>query len=30
MAAGLALFILTLLVNFIADLIVKSSGAKGR
>jgi len=30
MAAGLALFILTLVVNSIADLIVKSSGAKGR
>jgi phosphate transport system permease protein len=30
MAAGLALFILTLFVNFVADLIVKSSGAKGR
>jgi phosphate transport system permease protein len=30
MAAGLVLFILTLAVNSIADLIVKSSGAKGR
>ncbi|MEI6552829.1 MAG: phosphate ABC transporter permease subunit PstC [Actinomycetes bacterium] len=30
MAAGLILFILTLIVNSIADLIVKSSGAKGR
>jgi phosphate transport system permease protein len=30
MAAGLVLFILTLIVNSIADLIVKSSGAKGR
>lgn len=30
MAAGLVLFILTLVVNSIADLIVKSSGAKGR
>jgi len=30
MAAGLALFILTLVVNSIADLIVKSTGAKGR
>jgi phosphate transport system permease protein len=30
MAAGLVLFLLTLLVNSIADLIVKSSGAKGR
>ena len=30
MAAGLVLFLLTLLVNSIADLIVKKSGAKGR
>jgi len=30
MAAGLVLFILTLIVNSIADLIVKSTGAKGR
>ena len=30
MAAGLVLFLLTLLVNSIADLIVKSSGGKGR
>jgi len=30
MAAGLVLFILTLVVNSIADLIVKSTGAKGR
>jgi phosphate transport system permease protein len=30
MAAGLVLFLLTLLVNSIADFIVKSSGAKGR
>jgi phosphate transport system permease protein len=30
MAAGLVLFLLTLLVNSIADLIVKGSGAKGR
>lgn len=30
MAAGLVLFILTLIVNSIADFIVKSSGAKGR
>ncbi|MFM8843174.1 MAG: ABC transporter permease subunit [Actinomycetota bacterium] len=30
MAAGLALFLLTLLVNFIADFIVKKSGKKGR
>jgi len=30
MAAGLVLFILTLIVNSIADLIVKSSGGKGR
>jgi phosphate transport system permease protein len=30
MAAGLVLFLLTLIVNSIADLIVKSSGAKGR
>ena len=30
MAAGLVLFILTLVVSSIADLIVKSSGAKGR
>ena len=30
MAAGLVLFLLTLVVNSIADLIVKSSGAKGR
>jgi phosphate transport system permease protein len=30
MAAGLALFVLTLFVNFVADFIVKSSGAKGR
>lgn len=30
MAAGLALFLLTLLVNFIADYIVKKSGRKGR
>lgn len=30
MAAGLALFLLTLLVNFIADFIVKQSGKKGR
>jgi phosphate transport system permease protein len=30
MAAGLVLFLLTLLVNSLADLIVKSSGGKGR
>lgn len=30
MAAGLVLFLLTLLVNSIADFIVKSSGGKGR
>jgi phosphate transport system permease protein len=30
MAAGLVLFLLTILVNSIADLIVKSSGGKGR
>ncbi len=30
MAAGLVLFLLTLLVNSIADLIVKSAGGKGR
>lgn len=30
MAAGLVLFILTLIVNSIADFIVKSAGAKGR
>jgi phosphate transport system permease protein len=30
MAAGLILFLLTLLVNFIADLIVKKTGSKGR
>jgi phosphate transport system permease protein len=30
MAAGLVLFLLTLLVNSVADFIVKSSGAKGR
>ena len=30
MAAGLVLFLLTLLVNSLANLIVKSSGGKGR
>jgi len=30
MAAGLILFLLTLLVNFIADQIVLRSGTKGR
>lgn len=30
MAAGLALFLLTLLVNFIADFIVRKTGSKGR
>ena len=30
MAAGLILFLLTLLVNMIADLIVNRSGRKGR
>ena len=30
MAAGLVLFLLTLLVNSLADLVVKSSGGKGR
>lgn len=30
MAAGLVLFLLTLLVNFLADFIVKKTGAKGR
>jgi len=30
MAAGLVLFVVTLIVNSIADIIVKSAGAKGR
>ena len=30
MAAGLALFVVTLLVNFIADLIVRKTAKRGR
>ena len=30
MAAGLVLFVLTLIVNFFADLLVRSFGAKGK
>jgi phosphate transport system permease protein len=30
MAAGLVLFVLTLIVNFLADLLVRSFGSKGK